>query len=133
VNRHFDLARIVYVPTVITVLITLSYVAQASARQAIGKLKGEVVDANYARIVDATVTFESSAFRKVVRLNSEGAYEVELPAGTYSVQAAREGFYSRRFKFKVAPNITKRLSMILDVVPLTVPKCPKRLRPCIYL
>jgi hypothetical protein len=103
------------------------------AQQAVGKLRGVVVDWQYARILGTKIVFESKSFKKVMFVDSEGAYEIGLPAGTYLVTATDEGFVPRRFKFQVEPATTKTLNMILDVTPTKPSRCPRRLAPCIQL
>jgi hypothetical protein len=104
-----------------------------SAQQVIGMLEGFAADEQYARVVSATIIFENSSFRKEVETNREGAYKVELPAGTYRVRVQSTGFYSRRFKFTVEPNVVKTLNVTLYLHPPVPIKwtCPKLLRPCI--
>jgi len=96
----------------------------AQPNQPVGRLSGYVVDWQYARILDTTITFENKSLKKKVTVDDEGAYEIELPAGTYLVRATRRQFLERRFRFTVEPGKTKRLSLILDVEP-EKHDCPK--------
>ena len=89
-----------------------------------GRLKGSVVDWHYASIPHTSITFESRSFRKAVATDEAGAYEAELPAGTYLVTVKSEGFFQRRLKINVGPGVTRSLSFILDVKPTNV-VCPR--------
>lgn len=96
----------------------------AQPNQPVGRLSGVVVDWQYARILETTITFEGKSLKKKVTVDDEGAYEIELPAGTYLVRATRRHFLERRFRFTVEPGKTKMLSLILDVEPEKF-DCPK--------
>ena len=63
------------------------------------KVTGVVLDPNEARIVGAIVTVENGSFKREVRSNEEGNFEIELPAGTYQLVVEMEGFK----KFKLSP------------------------------
>ena len=97
----------------------------------LGKLKGIVVDWQYARIPYATLLFEDDLVRKEVSVNEEGAYEVELPVGNYKVTAHVQHFqrYSLT-SFFVAPDGTRTLNVMLQVEPQKPIKCPKGF-PCL--
>jgi hypothetical protein len=62
------------------------------AQAAKGKLRGIVVELTYARVPKTTIVLENESFKKEVTADEEGAYEVELPAGTYLVKAQSFGF-----------------------------------------
>jgi hypothetical protein len=102
------------------------------AHPPVGKVKGIVVDLNYARMANATIIFEGTSFKEYARTDENGAYEVELPAGSCIVRAMAQGFRPRRVKLDIAAGATRTLNMILDVEQVKMPKCPKG-QTCIYL
>jgi hypothetical protein len=97
-----------------------------------GKLRGLVVDANYARVAATTIIFAGESFVKSVRTDEDGAYEVELPAGDCVIEVKQQGFLPRRVKLHIEARVTKQLNMILDVEPVKPFKCPKG-RTCLQL
>jgi len=106
-------------------VVVLFHPSVSHAYQSTGKLTGIVVNWDYARVTDTIIIFEGESFTKYVRTDEEGAYEVELPAGTHVVRAIRQGFIPRRVKFNVEAGTTRTLNMILDVEPVRWVKCPK--------
>lgn len=121
--------------TYIILALTFSFIPslRVTAQHRTGTLKGFVADKRYARVARAILIFENSSFRKEIEVNREGAYEVELPAGTYRVRAQSTGFYSREFNFAVKSGFLKTLNLTLYIRPPVPIKwiCPKSLRPCI--
>jgi hypothetical protein len=99
--------------------------AARGARQANSRLKGAVVDWNYARVLGTSIVFESGPFKKTVEVNEEGEYDVELPAGDYLIKVASAGFRQRRVRFRLEPGVTESLSFMLDVIPTKPVKCPR--------
>lgn len=57
-----------------------------------GKVAGLVLDANDARIADATISLSSGRFTREVRSDSDGAFAIALPAGTYRLTVDKDGF-----------------------------------------
>jgi hypothetical protein len=125
---------VTFIRTVVFVSLAavLLHPLESHARQTVGKLRGIVVDLNYARVAGQTITFEGDSFKKYVRTDEAGAYEVELPEGACLVEVISQGFLPRRVKFNVEAGATKTLNMILDVEPMKYAKCPKG-RICIFL
>ena len=106
-------------------LLTVAACPAASGTQSgSGRLKGAVVDRQYARVLGTTIVFEAGSFKKTVEVNGDGEYDVELPAGTYLIRVKNEGFRQRRVRFEVEPGATRSLSFMLDVKP-TVADCPR--------
>jgi hypothetical protein len=104
----------------------------AQARLPVGRLRGIVVDLSYARVANATISFECGSFKEYARTDENGAYEVELPAGHCVVRATHLGFLPRRVKLDIEAGATRTLNMILDVEQVKLPECPKG-QICIYL
>jgi hypothetical protein len=67
------------------------------------KVTGVVIDPNEARIVGATIKVENGSFKREVRSDDEGYFEIELPAGTYHMVVEMDGFK----KFKLSPFYAK--------------------------
>ena len=87
------------------------------AQEALARLKGIVVEPTYARVLHTTIVFKNLSFKKEVTVDEEGAYEVEVPAGTYLVKANSAGFRESRLKVDVLPDVTKTLNIMLKVKP----------------
>lgn len=108
------------------------------ARAATGRVKGTVSDWQPARILGACLTFKAKSFEKNIKVDEDGAFEVELPAGTYEVTA--HAFHFEQFRLKalrVEPNATRTLDITLKLAPERVGECPegtkKRGRLCVSL
>ena len=83
-----------------------------------GKLKGVIEDWQYARILGSCLTVKNRTFEKKVVVDTNGAFEVELPVGTYQVVAQSSGFGQFRWKeLRIEPNATKTLNIMLKVAP----------------
>ena len=94
-------------------------------RTATGMLKGVVVDWQYARILGSCLTVKNKTIEKKVIVDGEGAFEVELPVGTYEVVAQSPHF--RRFrqkKLQIESNTTTTLNIMLQVAPQVAGRCP---------
>ena len=63
------------------------------------RIVGVVLDKNDARIVDASVKIENKDYRRQLRSDDEGRFEVELPPGIYQITVKRQGFR----KFQLSP------------------------------
>jgi len=113
------------------ILIIVCGVAVALAQQtpltrpATGMLKGVVVDWQYARILGSCVIVKNKSVEKKVIVDGEGAFEVELPAGTYEVTAQSPHFRRfRRNKLQIQSNTTTTLNIMLEVAPERAGRCP---------
>ena len=73
---------------------------EASSRSGTGKIKGAILDINYARVVNAIVRVKGGEIRRSLKSNDEGQFEISLPAGSYEVTVEANGF--RRFCVFVA-------------------------------
>jgi hypothetical protein len=113
--------------SVLAILIFVTGVVIALAQQTppTGVLKGVVVDWQYARILGSCLTVKNKTIEKKVIVNAEGAFEVELPAGTYEVVAQSPNF--RRFRQKnlqIESNTITTLNIMLQVAPERAGRCP---------
>ena len=55
--------------------------AEASSKSDTGRIKGAILDVNYARVVNALVRVNGGETRRSLRSNDEGQFEISLPAG----------------------------------------------------
>lgn len=106
------------------VLIAGSLGTSALGQQPAVKVSGIVVDWQYARVLPTTIVFKSEGETKEVKVNAQGAYEVELTPGQYLVEATAPNFRKRRVKLQVEPATQRILNLMLDVVPQRF-HCPK--------
>ncbi|HEY0005752.1 MAG TPA: carboxypeptidase-like regulatory domain-containing protein [Pyrinomonadaceae bacterium] len=86
------------------------------------KITGTVLDANQARVTDATIKIENARFSLKLQSNDEGKFEAELPAGTYRIIVRKDGF--RRFElspFRARANSSEQVSIRLEVEPPQTP------------
>ena len=88
-------------------------------------VRGIVVDWQYARVLLTTLVFKSEGQTKEVKVDDQGAYEIQLAPGLYLVKATAPGFRQRRVKLQLAPNAPRILNLMLDVQPEGRIRCPK--------
>lgn len=105
-------------------LISQSLFTPAMGQEPTVKVRGVVVDWNYARVIVTTILFESGSQTKRVKVNEEGAYEVDLPPGRYLVKASAPGFTERRVKLQLEPDAPRTLNLMLAPEPQNF-RCPK--------
>ena len=102
------------------------FIIPCSAQNLSGKIKGFVVDWQDARVLGTTITFENKQFQKTVTVNSDGEYEIELPAGLYVITARCPNFRKYRFKsLKITANKMRTLNIKLKLLPTKQVKCPE--------
>ncbi len=106
--------------------LAILFVPGAIAQSDIGRLKGIVVDWQFARIPRTTIEFRAASLKKVITVDAEGSYYIELPTGFYLIIARSQGFYERRINFKVNGNTVRTLNMMLDVRREKIGRCPKK-------
>jgi uncharacterized membrane protein len=61
----------------------------------LGKIKGQVVDVNKARVLNALVIVEGVETRRRLVTDDNGEFEISLPPGRYQISVDANGF--RRF------------------------------------
>jgi hypothetical protein len=89
---------------------------EVSSKSDNGKIKGAILDVNYARVVNAIVRVNGGEIKRSLRSNGEGQFEISLPAGDYELTVEANGF--RRFVYsslKVQPNEIELINIHLDV------------------
>jgi hypothetical protein len=109
---------------ILLVLIAGSLGTSALGQQPAVKISGIVVDWQYARVLPTTIVFKSEGETKEVKVDAQGAYEVELTPGQYLVEATAPNFRKRRVKLQVEPATQRILNVMLDVVRQRF-HCPK--------
>ena len=90
--------------------------AEASSKSDTGRIKGAILDVNYARVVNAIVRVNGDEIKRSLRSNGDGQFEVSLPAGSYEVTVEANGF--RQFVYsslKVQPDETEMINIHLEV------------------
>jgi uncharacterized membrane protein len=110
--------------SLLLVLIANSFATSALGQEAAVKVSGVVVDGQYARVLPTTIVFKSEGGTKEVKVDDQGAYELELLPGRYVVEATAPGFAKRRVKLQVEPGVHQILNLMLDVPP-QIFHCPK--------
>jgi Carboxypeptidase regulatory-like domain len=106
------------------VLISTSLFTSAKGREPTVKVRGVVVDWQYARVLPTTILFESAGQTKQVKVDDQGAYEIDLPPGRYLVKASAPNFIERRVKLQLESTAPRTLNLMLDVQPQNF-RCPK--------
>ena len=110
--------------SVLMLLIAGSLFTSAMGQEPVVKVSGIAVDWQYARLLPTTIVFKSKDHTKEVKVDDEGAYEVELPPGVYVVTATAPNFRERRVKLRLEPAAPRTLNFMLQVVP-QIFRCPK--------
>jgi hypothetical protein len=95
---------------------------RAARRAAAGKISGVVLDRNDARIVGAAITISNAGLKRELKSDEEGSFRVELPAGSYQIEARANGF--RRFElspFVVNGGATELINIHMEVAAISDP------------
>lgn len=107
------------IATLIIVGVTVSPVtprpASPAGRQT-GKVVGVILDANDARVPEATVRVKGGRRTREVECDEQGQFELLLPAGRYQITVEASGF--RRFVYsslEVKSNVTEMINIHLEV------------------
>ena len=109
----------------LSVLLVLIAASLALGQQTTVKVSGVVVDWQYARVLPTIIVFKSDGGdTKELKVDDQGAYEVELAPGQYAVEASAPNFRKRRVKLQLQPSANRILNLMLDVVPQNF-HCPK--------
>ncbi|MDQ3748933.1 MAG: carboxypeptidase-like regulatory domain-containing protein [Acidobacteriota bacterium] len=100
-------------PAIVLAVCILAFNHSAKAQQtALGKVIEYVFDRQDAVILGEEVIIENANFRKSVLPNDDGKYEVQLPAGVYSITTKQGTFYSlKRAVFSVESNETVTINI----------------------
>jgi uncharacterized membrane protein len=92
-----------------------AFAQQAPSLQTSGTVKGVTVDFLGARVPNVTVAFDGTHGNRVAVSNTDGEYEIQLPAGQYRVTVAKFGiFYPyERKKLRVTAAKPKTFDVVL--------------------
>ena len=86
------------------------------SQNASGKLRGVIVDWQYARILGSCVDLTNKTFKTRVRVDTNGEFEIDLPAGQYQATGQSPGFQRFRWNhLKIEAGATKTLNILLNV------------------
>ncbi len=109
----------------LAVIMTVPALTAVTAQSENSRLIGVVLDRNSARIVGAVITIQNTEFKRHLRSDAEGKFEVELPVGYYEITAEQPGF--KKFKtsfFRVSGGTTQLINIHMEVEP---PKEPLKI------
>ena len=100
---------------VLVVLTSVSLSAQSvGSLQSKGRLSGAVVDIHAARVAKAKINIKRDDFQLEVTCDDDGAYEIDLPVGTYKLTARADGFSHREISVEIRANLTTQLDIQLN-------------------
>ena len=109
------LLGVILITLVVAVSIVSGLSPAPSSGQSTGKVKGTVLDFNGAAIVTPkpTIVVKGRDQTRELHPDENGDYEVELPAGIYSISAEITGFFPfRRAAFRVQPDVTTMINIV---------------------
>lgn len=96
--------------------------AQTAQEPPPSRLVGVVLDRNDALVVGATVRVSSGTFKRSVRSDGDGRFEIELPAGCYELTAEQPGFRKFRLSpFQVRAGTRELINIHLELAPPELP------------
>jgi len=104
---------------------SLAPLSARGSRQQYGKIKGQVVDINDAKILRADVVIVGEGLRWRLTTNDEGEFETLLPTGEYQFSVEANGFRrfsSRRFEIESGEtqrfNIKMKVAQSINLIPV---------------
>jgi hypothetical protein len=104
---------------------SLAPLSARGSRQQFGKIKGQVVDINDARILRAEVVIAGEGLRWRLTTNDEGEFETLLPTGEYQFSVEADGFQrfsSQRIEIKSGKtqrfNIKMKMAQPINLIPV---------------
>ena len=96
--------------------------AQTDQEPPPSRLVGVVLDRNDALVAGATIRVSSGTFKRRVRSNGDGRFEMELPAGCYELTAEQPGFRKFRLSpFQVRAGARELINIHLELAPPELP------------
>lgn len=107
-------------PTILFIVLTLSFSSIIFAQGTTGKIQGSVSDQNGAPIAGAIIKIENkintTGFKKSVLTNEKGEFVIsELPPGTYTMSASYPNFHSFSGDIEISIDKTLLTPIILEV------------------
>jgi hypothetical protein len=104
---------------------SLAPLSARGSRQQFGKIKGQVVDINDARILRAEVVIAGGGLRWRLTTNDAGEFETSLPTGEYQFSVEADGFQrfsSQRIEIKSGKtqrfNIKMKMAQPINLIPV---------------
>jgi hypothetical protein len=86
------------------------------------RLVGVVLDRNDAVVIGVTVRVASGTFKRRVKSDGDGRFEMEVPAGCYELTAEQPGFRKFRISpFQVRAGARELINIHLEVAPTDSP------------
>jgi hypothetical protein len=114
---HRTNMKLTFLTTILILLILTVSFAQTSAvkRKPVGKLSGLVLDEGDARVVNVKIIIKGKKFRRVIKSNDEGQFEIWLPKGRYEIRVPEEnGWYGSKHKqLHIIPQKTVKHNFVL--------------------
>ena len=90
-------------------------------------ISGILLDRNDARIAGAVIKIENGDFRRRLRSDDEGMFELELPAGSYEIRVEQPGFKTLKLSsVRVNEGVIERLHLYMEVL---APIQPLKVKP----
>ena len=124
-NKFFRTTRVSALAVLVSFTGALAVSSQQEPQVATGKLKGVLQDWQYARILRSCLTVRNKTFQKKIMTDERGAFETELPAGTYEIVFLAPSFTPlRRKNVQIEPGTTRTLNALLDVAREVSGQCP---------
>jgi hypothetical protein len=105
--------KLTFLTIIFVLVISISSFAQSSKYA--GKLSGLVLDEGDARVVNVKIIIEGKKFRRVIKSNDEGQFEIWLRKGRYEIRVPEEnGWYgSERKQLYINSNKTFTHNFVL--------------------
>ena len=104
---------------------SLAPLSARGSRQQFGKIKGQVVDINDARILRAEVVIAGGGLRWRLTTNDAGEFKTSLPTGEYQFSVEADGFQrfsSQRIEIKSGKtqrfNIKMKMAQPINLIPV---------------
>ena len=108
------------------VLIAVAMLAGQGGSEKTG-ISGILLDRNDARIAGAVIKIENGDFRRRLRSDDEGKFELELPAGSYEIRVEQPGFKTLKLSsIRVNEGVIERLHLYMEVL---AQKQPIKIKP----
>jgi sporulation protein YlmC with PRC-barrel domain len=91
-----------------------------SAARKTGRVSGTVVDAKEGRIIGATVTIQAEKFKRTIKSDQRGEFQIDLPAGRYRIKTKAYLFQQKVLEeVEVEPKQTKKIVIHLEIEEIT--------------
>ena len=116
--------KLIFSAIIFALVFSISSFAQSSTskRKTVGKISGVIFDESNAVVLDAKIVVAGKNFKREIKTNESGYYEIWLPRGKYELRVPEQkGFYSSARKlFFIMPNKTITHNLVLKGIPYDV-------------